>query len=285
MPQPLCLAVSIPYGNLPVGLPISLPRGLGGVHRPSGCVPASSGTSGFSAVPEVLCWSSDISILGSLFWAFRRSASVHPHHGPNLLHYASLWLSDPLLPGQLARPGVLFPDHEGERLPFVALPVVGNSCESLQELPRPDSDSLSEHDSADESFEGFPDSGADPEGAFSQKGSPPLVSSLSHLGALFWVSMSSMAALIPGARLLMWSLQLCLSVAGPQCAGVLGRLLPPGSSVVVCCRSSRGLSSPRPSSPGSSPLQRRVRLGLGCVTQGRPSLQLMDSRGIDIFDQ
>ena len=242
-------------------------------------------------IPEVLCWSSNISIPGSLFWAFHRSVSVHPRHGPDLLHYASLWLSDPPLLERLARPGVLFPgDHAGERLPLVALPGVGSSCESLQELPRPDSDSrLSGHDSADESFEGFPDSGADPEGALSRRRVLLLSSAASRILALSSGShvlhdsvhsrSQALYAVVTAQS------QCCRSTGLSGRAGVLGRLLPPGSLLVVCCRSSRGRSSPRPSSPGSSPLHRRVRLGLGCVTRGRPSLWLMDSSGIDLFDQ
>ena len=79
--------------------------------------------------------------------------------------------------------------------------------------------------------------------------------------------------------------QCCGSSALRGRAGVLGRLLPPGSSVVARCRSSRGRGSPRSSSTGSSPLHRRVRLGLGCVSHRRPTFRLVDFGGIEIFHQ
>ena len=131
-PQLLCQAFAFSYGSLPVGPPISAPRGLDGLHQLSGCVPPGSCPPGISSVPPVLSWSPDIPVSGSLFWTFGRSASVHPCHGPDLLHYASFWLLDPPLPGQLARTQIFFSgDHPCKRLPLMALPGVGGSGESL----------------------------------------------------------------------------------------------------------------------------------------------------------
>ena len=115
LPQSLCPALTFSYGKIPVSPPVSAPRALDGIHRPSGCVPPGSCLSGILLVPMVLYRSTNIPVSGCLFWTFDRSASVHPCHGPDLLHYALLWLSDPLLPGRLARPRILFPgDHAAE---------------------------------------------------------------------------------------------------------------------------------------------------------------------------
>ena len=68
-------------------------------------------------------------------------------------------------------------------------------------------------------------------------------------------------------------------------AGLLGRLLPPGSSLVVHCQPSRGRSLPRSSSPESSPLHGRIGLRLGCFARRRPSVRLMVSSYFEIFSQ
>ena len=141
-----------------------------------------------SSVLEVLFRSTNIPISGSLFWSFIRSVCVHPCHGPGLLHYASLWLSDPPLPRRLARPRIIFSgDSAGERLPLVAVSRVRDSRESLQELCHSCSISrLAGYDSTLKPFEGFPDPNADPEGALSRRRVLLLSAAINHsrLGAL-----------------------------------------------------------------------------------------------------
>ena len=288
-PQSLCPPFSFSYGNLPVGPPFPAPRRLDGLHRPSGCVPPGSCPPGISAVPPVLSWSLDIPVSGSLFWSFNRTASVHPCHGPDLLHYASFWVSGPLLPGRLARPWILLSgDYTGERLPLMALPGVGSSGESLQELSHSCSISrLSGHDSPDESFEGFPDPGTDPVGALSRQRILLLSEAATH--SLPFSSRSHVFNVhTPGSRLRMRSLQLRLNVADPQTSeDVLvswDDSLPPGSWVVVRCQPSQGRSLPQSFSSESS-RHGRVGLRLECFARGRPSIWLAVSSCFELFNQ
>ena len=74
------------------------------------------------------------------------------------------------------------------------------------------------------------------------------------------------------------------SVLGDR-ADLLGRLLPPRSSVVVCALPSRGRGRSLSSSPGAHAIYRRVRLRLGLFSRGRPAVRLVVSRGLDIFHQ
>ena len=251
LPQPLRQSVSLSHGDLPVGPPVSASRGLDGIHLPSGCVPPGSCPSRISTVPSVLSRPTDIPVSGSVFWTFDRFASLHACHGPDLLHHASFWLSDPQLPGRLARPQILFPgDHASERLSLVALSGVGGFGEPLQELPHSFPVSgLSGHDSSDESFEGFPNSSTDPESALSCRRVHLLSTATSRVLAVsprchvFHVRSGSRS---PAPDVLFTaSPQRCGSAGIRGSLDLLGRLLPPGSSVVVRCRSSRGRCSPR----------------------------------------
>ena len=132
---------------------------------------------------------------------------------PDLLHYASFWLSDPVLSRRLAHPRILASgDCAGERLFVMALWGTMGSGEPFQEFSHTDSDlRLSRHDSSVDTFEGFPDPGLD---ALSRRRvllEQPLSLWRSFLGV-----MSSMSTLIPGSRLRMRSLQLRFNVAGPE---------------------------------------------------------------------
>ena len=178
------------------------------------------------------------------------SASVHPCHGPGLLHYAWLWLSDPPLHGRLARPRILFPgDNAGERLPLVAVSGVRDSHESLQELSHSCSIfQLFGYDSTVEPFEGFPDPSTDPEGALSRRRVLLLSASVTHNLALsprcHVFDVRSRSRIPSLDEVVTTSPQRCGSSDLRGHVGLLGQLLPPGSSVVVRCRPSRGRSSP-----------------------------------------
>ena len=167
-------------------------------------------------VPQVLSWPSDLSISGSLLWSFIRSASVHACHGPDLLRYASFWLSDPLLSGRLARPRILpVGDYAGERLPVMALRRAGGSGEPFQELSHTDSDlGLSGHDSPVDTFEGFPDPGSDPEGALSRR--RVLLLSRAAAQSLMFSSRSLVIDVSASSR---FSAPHVVLAAPPQCGG------------------------------------------------------------------
>ena len=158
-------------GDIPVGPPVSPPRGLDGFHQPSRRLHPGSSPPDISAVSPVLHWRADLPVSGSLLWAVIRSTSLHTCHGPDLLHHASFWVSDPPLSGRLACPWVLpSGDYAGEGLPVVSLCRAGGSSEPLQKLPYPCSDSgLPRHDSPVYSFEGFPDPSSDPESSLSRR--------------------------------------------------------------------------------------------------------------------
>ena len=97
----------------------------------------------------------------------------------------------------------------------MALQGTMGSIEPFQEFSHTDSDlRLSRHDSSVNTFEGFPDSDLDPEGALSRR-RVLLEQPLSLWRSLLGV-MSSMSTLIPGSHLRMQSLQLRFNVAGPQ---------------------------------------------------------------------
>ena len=101
--------------------------------------------------------------------------------------------------------------------------------------------------------------------------------------------MSSISALVPGARLRMRSLQLRLNVSGSSSVGggsvVLGRLLPPGSSVVVRRFSPVSRSASWGGSPRPVLVHKRFGHRLGCLSRGRPSLRLVVSPVLPIFHQ
>ena len=102
---------------------------------------------------------------------------------------ASFWVPDPTLFGRLASPWILSSgDQVGERLPSCTLLGARRSSEPLQEL----SDAfpvvrLPRDDSANFTFEGFPNSGSFAESSLSLswKSFPPHASSRSVAGALY----------------------------------------------------------------------------------------------------
>ena len=101
--------------------------------------------------------------------------------------------------------------------------------------------------------------------------------------------MSSMSAPVPGAKLRMRSLQHRLNVSGSSSVrrgcGVLGRLLPPGSSVVVRRFSSPSGSAPQGGSPRPALVHRHLGHRLGCLSRRRPSLWLVVSPLLPLFYQ
>ena len=120
---------------------------------------------------------------------------------------------------RLALPRILVSRHSaGEGLSPLILLGAWCSRQSCQELPRPISDSeLSEDESPDTSFEGFPDPQTSPEALLSAARVRLLSAAAS--GSLA----SALSTIVPGSRLRMWSLQLLLNSSG--------RLLPDSTPV------------------------------------------------------
>ena len=289
-PQQLCPPFSFLHGNLPVSPPFPALRGLDDFHRPSGRLPPGSSPPGISEVPQVLSWPSALPISGSLLWSFIRSASFHPCHGPDLLHYASFWLSDLALSRRLARPWILSSgDCVGER-PFVMALQATRGSVNLSKSSLTPTQTLDYLGMTLQStpLRAFPTRARIQKvlslvDEFSSSREQPLSLWQSLLGV-----MSSMSTLIPGSRLRMRPLQLRLNVAGPQTSEDAliswDDFLPPGSSVVVRRQPSRQGSLPRSPSAASS-LYRRVGLRLGGFAGRRLSVWLVVSGCFDIFDQ
>ena len=164
------------------------------------------------------------------------------------------------------------------------------SGEPLQKLFYPCSDSgLPRHDFPVFSFEGFPDSSSDPESSLSRRRVLLLartaaqsleVSVGSHVVAVCSHSRvsSSHAVFATPSQHVRSSV-----VGGP--ADLLGRLLPPGSPVVVRCQPSRGRSLPRAAPTEAASLHRRFGHGLGCIARCRPPVRLVVSGCFEVFDQ
>ena len=172
----------------------------------------------------------------------------------------------------------------------MALQRAGGSGEPFQELSHTDSDlGLSRHDSPVNTFEGFSDPASDPESALSRRRVLLLLRAAAQ--SLAFSSGGHVVNVLARSRLLAPH---AVFTAPPQRGGssglggradLLGRLLPPGASVVVRCQPSRMGSLPRSVSSATSPLHRRVRLRLGCFARCRPSIRLVVTGCFEIFHQ
>ena len=289
--QPLCSPFPVLHGNFGFCPPIALPRQLDGFFSSTGCLPPSPCPSGLSEVSAFLRGCRSFSIQSPVFWAFFGSSSLHPGHGSGLLYYASVWVQDPPLPGRLARPRILVPgDHAGEGLSALALRSVGYSRQSFQEYPHSISTvGLSRHDAAVEPFDGFSDTGSCAEGTLSRYRIRVLTAAAARSLAL--PSEGHVFSLDGGSRLQ----ALCAFLPAPRAdcgassprgrADFLGRLLPPGSSVVVRCCSSGGRGSSGPSTSISHIVHRRLGHRLGCIPRLGTPIRLVVSELYSLFDQ
>ena len=290
-PQRVCGCLPFSYGDYTVRSPVSQVGGLDGVPGSPGRLPPGSGTSIFSPVPEVLRGGVGLPVLCPLLWSVDSSSGIHPRHGPGLLDHASSRVPDSPVLRRLAGPCFhLSGDCVGEGLSPLAMSSTGDPCQSSQELigSQPES-GLFGDDRSDFSFEGFPDPQTDSEVVASSSGLsvdslPPCVSlapDSGHHVVDVCASSGSQASYAVSPTL-------------PQClgsssigrgSGVLGRLLPPGSSVVVRRFTSPSGSAPRGGSPRPVLVHRRLGHRLGCLSRRRPSLRLVVSPPLPIFYQ
>ena len=245
----------------------------------------------FSLVPEVLCGGFDLPVSHPLFRPFDGSAGVHTCHGPGLLDNASVRFQDPPLPRRLARPGILISgDCAGEGLSALALSGARDSRQPVEELLDFYSvDRLSGDAASDVSLEGFPDPQTCPEALLSRtrlhvlSSASPCDLALTAGGDVLGVNSRSRS---PALYAVPSAVAECggLSFSG-QRPRLLGRLLPVGSSVMVCRLPSTGRSSSGHSSAMSLPLHGRLQLRLGCFLRRRPSVRLVVSALYHIFHQ
>ena len=195
-----------------------------------------------------------------------------------------------LIPGRLAHPRILVQDLVGEGLPLMALWSVGHYGQSRQKCPHSGSMTrLSRDDPPVKPFEGFPDTSLCPESARARR----RIQILSAAAARSLMLSS-------GGHVLSFSdcprLQAPHAVAPTPTSGcgsssvggrtdLLGRLLPPGSSVVVRCRSSGGGGISGPSSPGLDSVYGRLGLWLGGLSRLRTPFRLVVLELFPIFHQ
>ena len=250
VPQPVCSPVPFSYGDGTVSTPIPPIWRLAYFSRPPGRIPPSACPPAVSEVSALLYRLPGVSVSGPMLWFIIRATCLHACHGSGLLHHASCWLPHSSVFGRLAGPW-LFPvgDHSGEGLPSSTLCRPRHSDQLLQELSSAcPAVGLSGDDPSVYTFEGFPDSGQDSQGA------------LSHRRILLLARAPSQSLALPprGDVILVYPhsrLQTADAVATTPSlglpssrvsdgVGLLGRLLPEGSSVVV--RSAPSLRGCRP---------------------------------------
>ena len=268
--QSLCGRVSLPDGDHSVCAPVSASGGLGGLHRSEGSVPSSAGSSSFSSLLrflfrdtvyqfKALCFG--LSTAPQVFTRVMAPVSAMLHSmGIRMRRYLDDWLVQSASRGSLLR--VLHPSQVVQYLGVVIDSTSFGASPSEEHISRLQSTAAE----------------------FQSCASPPASLWLSLLGVL-----SSLAHLVPGSRLSIRSLQLCLhrswdrqDLGDPMYAS-MECLRPP---VVAPSPSSvsRGVSLPGVSRP--TLLVRRLRRGVGCPSRssdrfgpvGRPPGGVIHSR-------
>ena len=260
LPQSFSSAVSLPHGDGPVSAPIRQIWRLYDFSRPSGRLPPGSCPPAVPEVSEFLSGRSGLSNSGSMLWSVIRTSSLHSCHGPGLLYHASFWVLDSSLFRRLVGPWILpAGDRSGEGLPSYSLCPARDSSQSAQELPHTFSAlGLSRDDSAVFSFEGFSNSSPGAEGSLSRRRF--LVLSRAASQSLAFPLGDDVIPFHPHSRLQAPDAVTPASSSGVLPSGfsgrigLLGRLLPEGSSVVVRSIPSRGRGGLVSSSSGAHAL-------------------------------
>ena len=190
--------VALPDGDHPVCSSVCLTGGLDGLHRPSGGVSPGSCSSGISSLPS-LCGSwPRLPVHRAVLRSVHGPAGLHSGYGSCVSCTTFLGYPYTSLPGRLARPGLLTGGSPpGPRGCLVSLSGVGDRCQpgEIQLLSVSGGPvSRGGHRRAD--FYGF---------SIAKSAAPPASLWQSLLGML-----SSLSHLVPGGRLRMRSLQICL---------------------------------------------------------------------------
>ena len=267
--EPVGGVLQVSYGDTPIGSQVYQTRGLGHFHRPEGCLPAGSSTSGIEEVPQVCGNGSGSPISGFTFRPHYVPSSLYEGDGSHFGHYAQSRISYYPLPRRLVSLGFLAGRNcEGEGVSSQSVSFSGNTPEHT-EIPlgtdsvpdlSGDSDLLFD-------FEGFSDAGKDFETSLSTGGIHVLTSSASQSVEK---PVGSDVIVVPSGSELKTphevhpaSSQAVMGLSGRLAPNSLGGFLPGGSSVVV----RRLQSDPRGTTgvphAGSASLFRRVGPGVG----------------------
>ena len=259
----------VPYGDSTVCAPLSSPRGLDGVSGLGGRLPASSYSSGVQEVPSICDSRRNLSVQGALLRIDDSSPGIYQGHGSRFSLDASSRLSNVTLPRRLVSSCLLIGgDYSSEGLSSGSLSQVRDPDQPKEIDSSTDAiNRLFGHDDSCSSFEGFSDTETHRSVPQSARGVSVLSSSASLVvekssrsDGLFFPSDSriSTAVSIPPT-----SSSSVVGSVGRRGSDLLGRFLPPGSSVVVRSVKSdpRGTTG-RPSPRVLSSL-RRFRSGLG----------------------
>ena len=290
-PQPFDLGLQVSHGDCRFGSPVSLSGGLDGVPGSPGRLLSDSCASVISPLPEVLRGGLGPAVLRPLLRSVDCTTGVHSGHGPCVCHHALLRVPHPSLSGRLAHPRLLVSGYSAsEGLSPSALPGARGSGKPLQELSGSVSGfGLSGDETLNTSFEGFPDPKACPEALLSAARIRVLSAAAASV-----VAPASSCNVVPvfhrsgvtAADALPPTLpQHCRSSLSGFRLSVLGRFLPRGSSVVVRRIPSVLGASARSSKARSAPVHRRLGFRLGLLPSGRPSVWLVVSVLLDLFDQ
>ena len=264
MPQQLDGCLTFPHGDYTVCSPISPFQRLDGIPGSPGCLPPGSGPSVFATLPKVLHERVCLPVPHPLLRPVDSSSGVHMCHGPGLFDNASSRFPDSPVPRRLVCCWLLLSrDSTGEGFPSLALPPLGDSDQHSQELS--DSNSVARlfrDDDSDRSFEGFPDPQARSESVVSSSAFPVRQPPSSVCVAP--ASGSHVLRVRPGSRC---EAAHVVTPTSAECRGsfptgghlgLLGRLLPAGSLVVVRRVPSAGGSSSRLSATNPVSVHRRL---------------------------
>ena len=210
--QSLCGHVSISDGDHSVCASVGASGGLDGLHRPQGSVSSGAGSSCFSSLSSLRLPRQGLSVQGSLLWPLHGSAGLHQGHGSCFRHPPFYGNPYEALPRRLARPvflsqipppdlqivhrlchelGIVVNPQKSNLVPSQVVQYLGVIIDTTSFRASPSQERISKLQSTAEEFR--------------SSASPPASLWLSLLGVL-----SSLAQLVPGGRLRMRSLQLCL---------------------------------------------------------------------------
>ena len=211
-PQFVCGCVSLPHGDHPVCPALSSSGGLDGLHRPQGSLPTGPCPSGLSSLPAVCGSGQCLPVLCPLLRPFHCTSGLHTGHGSCFRHspllgirlrwYLDDWLvqsssRDSLLRdlrvvlGLCRELGIVVNHEKSHLVPSQVVQYLGVVIDSRSFRASPSSERVARLRSTADAFLSCSD--------------PPASTWLSLLGIL-----SSLSQLVPGGRLRVRSLQLCL---------------------------------------------------------------------------
>ena len=224
-PQSFCGCVTFSDGDHPVGSSVCSSGQLDGLHQPQGIVLAGTCPSGLSPLPSVCGTGQGVPVHCSLLWSLHGSAGLHTGHGSCIRNSPFLGYPHAAVPGRLACPVVLSrfsaPQPSGGS---GSLSRARHCCQPSQVTLRTFSGaSVSRGGHRHPVFQGFFIAGSRRQAAVNGWCISILRRSASHNWLSLLGMLSSLSHLVPGGRLRVRSLQICLPGLG------IGWISPPGS--------------------------------------------------------